>query len=120
MLAARDLTAAQRTVVAIARALWDSEESAKILVLDEPTATLPRAEVEHLFSAIRNVQQQALGVLYVSHRIDEVFSIAGRVTVLRDGLKVGTFDTASLDENKLIDLMLGTAVLRAVAGELEI
>ena len=111
-----DLTAAQRTVVAIARALWDSDESAKILVLDEPTATLPRAEVEHLFSAIRNVQQQGLGVLYVSHRLDEVFSIAGRVTVLRDGLKVGTFETTSLDENRLIDLMLGTAVLRAVGG----
>ena len=111
-----DLTAAQRTVVAIARALWDSDESAKILVLDEPTAALPRTEVEHLFSAIRNVQQHGVGVLYVSHRLDEVFAIAGRVTVLRDGLKVATVDTSSLDEPRLVDLMLGTAVLRAVGG----
>jgi ribose transport system ATP-binding protein len=111
-----DLTAAQRTVVAIARALWDSDDSARILVLDEPTATLPRAEVEHLFAAIQGVQRRGIGVLYVSHRLDEVFSIASRVTVLRDGLKVGTFDTATLDENKLISLMLGTAVLRAVGG----
>ncbi len=109
-----DLTPAERTIVAIARALWDSEGSAKVLVLDEPTATLPKTEVDHLFSAIREVQKSDVAVLYVSHRLDEVFSIANRVTVLRDGKRVSTSATATLDEGKLIHLMLGAAVLRAV------
>jgi ribose transport system ATP-binding protein len=109
-----ELSAAARTGVAIARALWEWEGHARLLVLDEPTATLPKAEVETLFESIRRVRDRGVGVLYVSHRLDEVFSIADRVTVLRDGKRVGTHRPAELDEQKLIALMLGEAVTRAV------
>jgi ribose transport system ATP-binding protein len=102
-----DLAAAQRTGVAIARALWDWEAGARVLVLDEPTAALPKAEVDILFAAIGRVRDRGLGVLYVSHRLDEVFSIAHRVTVLRDGRRVGTFDTPELTEERLIEMMVG-------------
>jgi ribose transport system ATP-binding protein len=111
-----ELTAAERTGVAIARALWEWEESARVLVLDEPTATLPKAEVETLFESIRRIRDRGVGVLYVSHRLDEVFAIADRVTVLRDGKRVGTHRTGELDEEKLIALMLGSAVTKAVGS----
>jgi ribose transport system ATP-binding protein len=111
-----ELTAAERTGVAIARALWEWEDGARVLVLDEPTATLPKAEVEILFESVRRVRERGVGVLYVSHRLDEVFSIADRVSVLRDGTKVGTYETRELDETKLIDLMLGAAITRAVSS----
>jgi ribose transport system ATP-binding protein len=111
-----ELTAAERTGVAIARALWEWEDGARVLVLDEPTATLPKAEVEILFESVRRVRERGVGVLYVSHRLDEVFSIADRVSVLRDGRKVGTYETRELDEKKLIGLMLGAAITRAVSS----
>jgi ribose transport system ATP-binding protein len=105
------LAAAEKTGVAIARALQDAE-GARVLVLDEPTATLPTSEVEALFSAIRRVKQRGLGVVYVSHRLDEVFDIAQRVTVLRDGRRVGTWETKAIDENQLIELMTGGIPLK--------
>ena len=106
------LAAAERTGVAIARALQDAE-GARVLVLDEPTATLPTSEVQVLFAAIRRVQQRGLGVIYVSHRLDEVFEIAQRVTVLRDGRRVGTWETNAIDENQLIESMTGGVPLKA-------
>ncbi|MFN8217840.1 MAG: sugar ABC transporter ATP-binding protein [Solirubrobacterales bacterium] len=110
------LAAAERTGVAIARALWEWEEGARVLVLDEPTATLPAAEVDILFEAVRRVRDRGLGVIYVSHRLDEVFSIADRISVLRDGRKVGTYPVSDLDEDKLIALMVGSAVTRTAAS----
>ena len=74
--------------MAIARALWDWE-SARVLVVDEPTASLPREEVATLFAALGRVRAAGLGVIYVSHRLDEIFAIGDRVTVLRDGQRVG-------------------------------
>jgi ribose transport system ATP-binding protein len=106
------LAAAEKTGVAIARALQDAE-GARVLVLDEPTATLPTSEVQVLFAAIRRVQQRGLGVIYVSHRLDEVFEIAQRVTVLRDGRRVGTWETNAIDENQLIEFMTGGVPLKA-------
>jgi ribose transport system ATP-binding protein len=110
------LAASERTGVAIARAMWNWEDGARILVLDEPTATLPMAEVETLFRTVRRVREYGLGVIYVSHRLDEVFSIGDRISILRDGKKVGTYKTSELDEDKLIALMVGGAVTHA-AGE---
>jgi ribose transport system ATP-binding protein len=106
----RSLAAAERTGVAIVRALhhW---ERARVLVVDEPTASLPRHEVKVLFDAIRRVREQGLGVVYVSHRLDEVFDIADRVTVLRDGRKVGTWEASALDQEQLVSLMVGGAKL---------
>ncbi len=109
-----ELGAAQRTGIAIARALRDADD-ARLLVVDEPTAMLPRHEVATLFDAIRRVRERGMGVIYVSHRLDEVFSIATRATVLRDGRRVGTFPVAELDERRLVELMTGGADLEARA-----
>jgi ribose transport system ATP-binding protein len=106
-----ELGAAERTGIAIARALWDWED-AKVLVVDEPTASLPREEVKILFEALRRVRQAGLGVIYVSHRLDEIFDIGDRVTVLRDGNRVGTWQVADIDQDRLVSLMIGTEQLR--------
>ncbi len=104
------LTASEQTGVAIARALHDYE-LAKVLVLDEPTASLPRHEVSILFEAVRRVCAKGLGVIYVSHRLDEIFMIADRVTPLRDGRVVGTYPVADLDKSQLVSLMIGDVEL---------
>jgi ribose transport system ATP-binding protein len=111
-----DLTAAERTGVAIARALGD-QGGAKLLVVDEPTATLPRAEVQMLFGALSEVRQRGVGVIYVSHRLDELFSIADRVTVLKDGARVMTRALHDLDHDSLVSAMVGAAVEHATAEE---
>jgi ribose transport system ATP-binding protein len=104
------LSPAQRTGVAVARALrqlgLDGQE-VKLLVLDEPTATLPETEVEQLLSTVRRVADLGIGVLYVTHRLDEVFELAENATVLRDGRKVATRPVASLDRRGLVSLLVG-------------
>ncbi len=103
------LTPAMKTGVAVARALRaDTATEAKLLVLDEPTATLPDNEVRHLLEIVRQVAASGIGVLYVTHRIDEVFQVARRVTVLRDGHKVATEPADALDRKSLINLLLGS------------
>ena len=109
-----ELSAAQQAGLAIARATFDWEQAC-LLVVDEPTAALPRAETEGLFRAIDRARDKGLGILYVSHRLEEVFRIADRVTVLRDGKRVGTYSVAELDKEKLIGLMLGGEKLEAHA-----
>lgn len=99
-------TPVQRTVVAIAAALqgWDG---GGVLVLDEPTAVLPHEEVERLFEVVAEVRRRGTSVLYVSHRMDEIFALADRVTVLRGGQRVGTYDVGSLDSRSLASRMVG-------------
>jgi ribose transport system ATP-binding protein len=106
-----ELGAAERTGVAIARALWDWE-SARVLVVDEPTASLPREEVAILFAALERVRAAGLGVIYVSHRLDEIFAIGDRVTVLRDGRRVGTWNVGDIDQDDLVGFMIGGEQLR--------
>jgi ribose transport system ATP-binding protein len=106
-----ELAAAERTGIAIARALHEWEQ-ARVLVLDEPTAALPRHEVAVLFEAVRRVREKGLGVIYVSHRLDEVFDIGDRVTVLRDGRRVTTTSVQELDEERLVSLMVGGEKLK--------
>jgi ribose transport system ATP-binding protein len=102
------LSPAARTGVAIARALReDASAPVRLLVLDEPTATLPEAEVERLMEIIRRVAAAGVGVLYVTHRLEEVFSLANTVTVLRDGREVATLPTSALDRRRLVDLLVG-------------
>jgi ribose transport system ATP-binding protein len=102
------LSPATRTGVAIARALReDADSPVSLLVLDEPTATLPVTEVDRLMEIIRRVSAAGVGVLYVTHRLDEIFSIAGQVTVLRDGREVATVPASSLDHRRLVDLLVG-------------
>ena len=104
------LAAAERTGVAIARALEGWEEQARILVLDEPTASLPAAEVDRLFSVLRMVHREGVALIYVSHHFGEVFEISERITVLRDGAVVATEVTTDLDESQLIELTIGRAL----------
>ncbi len=97
----------QQQLVEIAKAL---SQNAKILVLDEPTAALTESEVETLFSILRDLKSRGVGMIYISHKLDEVFLMSDRITVLRDGQTVGTQNTLALDKNKVIALMVGREV----------
>jgi ribose transport system ATP-binding protein len=101
------LPPSQRTAVAIARALVGWEDGATLLVLDEPTATLPGEDVDRLFQVIHRLKDQGVSILYVSHHLDEVFELADRVTVLRDGQRVATLPVDQLDHMALVELIVG-------------
>lgn len=105
----RDLTAAQRAIVAIARALDGWAHPRNVIVLDEPTESLTRAEVEILFAALRHLAADGAGVIFISHRLDEVLEIADRVVVLRDGRKVADESAGALDHDRLVELITGTS-----------
>ena len=106
------LPPAQRQRVAMARAML---REAKLLILDEPTASLSQHETEVLFALIRKLRHQGMSVLYVSHRLAEVFALADRVSVLRDGRLVGTRATGELDRAGLIAMMVGRDVSESSA-----
>src|SRR5579862_7375346 len=103
----RELSMPEQQLVEIAKALG---ASAGVLILDEPTATLTDREVDRLFRLIRELREQGKGIVYVSHRLDELFAIAERATVLRDGHVVGTRAMATLDRQSLIQMMVGREV----------
>ena len=105
-----EATPVQRTVVAIAGALQGWHGGGGVLVLDEPTAVLPHDEVERLLAMVREVQRSGTSVLYVSHRLDEIFEIADRVTVLRAGRVVKTLPVSDVDQRGLAELMVGANV----------
>jgi len=105
-----EATPVQRTVVAIAGAMQGWHGGGGVLVLDEPTAVLPHDEVERLLEMVREVQRSGTSVLYVSHRLDEIFQIADRVTVLRAGRVVATLPVSEVDHRSLAKLMVGEDV----------
>ncbi len=98
------LTRTQKSLVAIARAL---AADCDFLVLDEPTASLPADEVERLFSALRPLKAKGVGMIYVSHRLDEIFRVADRVAVLRDGQMVGVRPIEHTTPEELVSLIVG-------------
>ncbi|ACP23686.1 probable sugar ABC transporter, ATP-binding protein (plasmid) [Sinorhizobium fredii NGR234] len=100
----QSLTRTEKSLVAIARAL---AVEADVLVLDEPTASLPADEVERLFNAIRPLKERGVAMIYVSHRLDEIFRIADRVAVLRDGRLVGQKPVAETNPDELIEMIVG-------------
>ncbi len=100
----QDLTRTEKSLVAIARAL---ATDAEILVLDEPTASLPADEVLRLFAALRRLREQGVGMVYVSHRLDEVFEIGDRMVVLRDGKVAGERVVAQTTPEETILLIVG-------------
>ena len=104
------LSTTARAMVAIARAMGSAESGASVVVLDEPSASLPEADVKILHRTIRRAAAQGVAIVLISHRMSEVFELATHVTVMRDGLKVGTYETASLDEHRLAELIVGQAV----------
>ena len=101
------LTVAEQQRLEIAKAL---AIEAKVLILDEPTATLAEREIEGLFEVIREMASRGIAILYISHRLDEIFRIADRVTVMRDGKVVETKPTSELTEEELVNLMVGREV----------
>jgi ribose transport system ATP-binding protein len=103
----RDITIAQQQIVEIAKAL---SLRARILVMDEPSATLTQQEVDHLFAVIRDLKAQGLGIIYISHRLDEVFAIADRVMVLRDGAHVRNQSIKETSRPALIEQMVGRSL----------
>jgi ribose transport system ATP-binding protein len=104
----QDLREVDRAVVAIVRALDRLQDAeAGVLILDEPTSFLPRDGIEKLFAAVRDVAARGVGVLFVTHRLDEIAALTDRVSVLRDGALVATLDTASTTEDQLIEEILG-------------
>lgn len=101
------VNAASQTMTAIVRALHHGDAARGILVLDEPTASLSERDKDHLFGLLRAIKARGGTLLYVTHRLHEVFELADRVTVLRDGRKVATRDVDELDNDSLIELILG-------------
>lgn len=97
----------QQQLVEIAKAL---SQDAKLLVLDEPTAALTESEVETLFNILTKLKARGVGMIYISHKLDEVFEMSDRITVLRDGKTVGTHDARDLTKDKVIALMVGREV----------
>lgn len=95
---------AHRQLVAIARAL---DVSAKVLILDEPTSSLDRGEVQQLFRVVRRLRDQGMGIVFITHFLDQVYEIADRITILRDGALVGEFEPSALPRIRLVSLMIG-------------
>lgn len=101
------LSIAQKQMVEIARALFFE---AKLVVMDEPTSSLTNKEVESLFQQIEELKRKNVAVVYISHRMEEIFRIADRVTVLRDGSFIGTEKICDIDMQKLISMMVGRKI----------
>ncbi len=113
----RDLSSysiALQQIVAIVRGV---DLSAKILILDEPTSSLDRNEVQTLFSVIRSLKERGIGILLITHFLDQVYEISDRITVLRNGRKVSEHKTSELPRVKLISEMLGKELLEETRGQ---
>lgn len=117
------LSVAEQQVVEIAKAL---SQNARIIVMDEPTAALTPREVEGLLRVVRELRSQGIGIIYISHRLDEIDAIADRVTILRDGAHVATRRKSDLDREQMIALMVGRSLEKefpsreSVAGEVRL
>lgn len=102
-----DLSVGQQQIVEIAKAL---AQDVRLIVMDEPSASLTPQEVDRLFSIIRDLAGRGIGVIYISHRLDEIFQIADRVVVLRDGAHVGQAPVGELTRRQMIEMMVGRAI----------
>ena len=104
----KDVPAAERALIGFARAIQDMDhERGEVLILDEPTAFLPGPSVEKVFAVMREVARSGSSVIFVSHRLDEVMRISDRVSILRDGRRVATVETARTSQRRLVADMLG-------------
>ena len=111
-----NLSSAERTIVAIARALDGWEHPKNVLVLDEPTAALHGSEVGRLFGAVREVARRGAGVVFISHRLDEVIELADRVIVLRDGKLIADVGRGEYDHDDLVRLIAGQIASTSTVG----
>ena len=99
-----DLTSGQQRIVEIAKGIIFQR---KVIILDEPTASFSVSEIDNLLEIIKTVKESGIGIIYISHHLEEVFRIADRITVLRDGLKVSRYDLKDVTTDKLIKDMVG-------------
>ncbi|MBN2548669.1 MAG: sugar ABC transporter ATP-binding protein [Anaerolineales bacterium] len=102
-----EISLADQQLVAICRAFTSD---VRLLIMDEPTASLTRKEVDSLLQVVQDMRSKGIAIIFVSHKLDEVLQVADRVTVLRDGKKVGTYPSRELDDDKLVHLMTGKKV----------
>ncbi|WP_301171951.1 sugar ABC transporter ATP-binding protein [Brevibacillus nitrificans] len=102
-----DLSVGQQQMIEIAKAL---SMQADILVLDEPTAALTNREIDALFDMIASLKEKGVGMIYISHRMEEIFQVSDRITVLRDGQYVGTVETAETNLDELVKMMVGREI----------
>lgn len=98
------LSTAQKQMLEIAKAV---NKNVRILVMDEPTASVSQKEVDKIFELVRQLQEKGITIIYISHRMDEIFKIADRITVLRDGSNVATVDADSITQDELVRMMVG-------------
>ncbi len=103
----KQLSLAQRHLIEIARAL---SQQARVVILDEPTAALSQAEIRDFYGLVRGLKQQGVAVLFITHKFDEIFAVADRYVVLRDGASVGHGRIADAQENELVRLMAGREI----------
>ncbi len=112
---AGSLPVAQRQVIEIAKAV---HHGAKVLLLDEPTATLPNSDVAKLFELVERMRASGVSVVYISHRLDEVFEICDRIAVLRDGRHIATQPVADVTPDDAVRLMIGERFVGSLVGQL--
>lgn len=103
-----ELSVAEQQLVEIAKAL---SYKTRVLIMDEPTASLMAGEIERLFTIIKSLKKNGVAIIYVSHKLEEIFAISERITVLKDGNKIGTYWTEELNQNELIALMVGRKLI---------
>jgi ABC-type sugar transport system ATPase subunit len=103
----RDLSVAEQQMAEIAKAL---SMEVRVIIMDEPTSALSDAEVQRLFSIMRELQRDGISVIFISHRLEEVLTICDRITVLRDGKNVGSVEAAAANEDTLISMMVGRSL----------
>lgn len=108
----RELSVGLQQLVLIAKALV---HEAKVIIFDEPTAILTEHETERLFSIIQKLRDRGVGIIYISHRLEEIFRIANRVTVMRDGEVKGEFPIEAVDRAKIVELMAGKLLVEEIA-----
>lgn len=106
------MTIAQQQMVEIIRAI---SFNAKVIAMDEPTSSLSEHEAERLFELIRSLKEKGVGIIFISHRLGDIFELSDRITVLRDGVAVGTLDTKKTNEDELIRLMVGRDITQYYA-----
>ncbi|MBD3247177.1 ATP-binding cassette domain-containing protein, partial [Candidatus Pacearchaeota archaeon] len=105
----KQLTTSEQQIIEIAKSLFFGSN---FIIMDEPTSSLGEEEKEKLFSIIKQLRDKNIGIIYISHRMEEIFEIADVVTVMRDGKRIGTYKISEINEQKIIKLMVGREITK--------
>jgi ribose transport system ATP-binding protein len=108
------LSVAKRQLVEIAKAI---SLEASVIIMDEPTSSLTLKETENLFATIRNLKEKGVTIIYISHRLEEIFSISNRISVLRDGKYLGTYETETVTTQEIVSLIAGRELIDVLSKE---